>query len=103
VIIAFSTKCENTGAGWDANYEEMVVIQDWYIKYMHRLWGALNIQFSDYNARVSLSAEAINIDRDTDYPKVAGVHTNAVHPAASGYVKLGENLAYYINAIETII
>lgn len=103
IIIALPSICENTGAGWAANYDEAVYLQDVYIKSVHRLWGLLITQFDGYNTRVSLSNESIFLDRNDGYPKTAGVHNNGVHPAASGYTQLGTGMALTVNAINQYI
>lgn len=99
VIIGLPTICENTGAGWNANYDESTYNQNKYIEIMHKFWDALITEFDTptYNARVSISTEAIFLDRNDGYPKTDGVHTNGVHPDASGYAQLGKALAGFIN------
>ena len=99
IIIGLPTICENTGAGWNTNYDESVYLQNSYIEHMHRFWDALINEFDNgtYNARVSVSTEAMFLDRDDGYPKTDEVHTNGVHPDASGYTQLGQAMAAYIN------
>lgn len=101
VIIALPTICENTGAGWNTNYDETVYIQDWYIEYIHQLWDAYVDEFDagTYDERVSVSAEqAIYVDRNDGYPKTDDVHMNALHPDQSGYNQIGNGIAIGLSA-----
>jgi hypothetical protein len=99
IIVSFPLISENTGDGWNANYDELVYIQDYYIKNIHRINVGLYDQFNDYNSRVSLNCGVIIVDRDNDYPKTNGIHNNGLHPANSGYSKIGIQLANHINAL----
>jgi hypothetical protein len=69
VIIGLPTICENTGAGWNTNYDESIYNQDKYIEIIHKFWAGLISYFEDYNDRVYISNEAIFLDRDEGYPK----------------------------------
>jgi len=101
IIIALPTICENSGDGWAANYDETTRLQNSYIEYIHRLWEKIIERYDDYvyDTRVTVSCEAINLDRDLGYPKTDGVHTNAVHLSTLGSQQIGIGLAQYINAI----
>lgn len=99
IIIGLPTICENTGAGWNANYDESVYLQDKYIELIHKFSEALitNYDNAAFNARVSISNEVIFLDRNDGYPKTGGVHNNGVHPDASGNAQLGQGHALSIN------
>lgn len=101
IIVGLSTICENTGAGWNNNYDESIMSQDLYIEWTHRFWNLLISNFDNgvYNNRVSLSSEAIFLDRDEGYPKVSGMHVNGVHPDQSGYEQLGIGMACALNKL----
>ncbi len=101
IIVGLSTLCENTGAGWNNNYDESVMSQDLYIEWTHRFWNLLISNFDSgvYNNRVSISSEAIFLDRDEGYPKVSGMHVNGVHPDQSGYEQLGIGMACALNKL----
>jgi hypothetical protein len=88
VIIALNSISENTGAGWNDNYDESRYIQDDYIEATHKLWAAFIDTFTNYNYRVALSYDPIFVNRDEGYPKINGVHSNGVHPAELGYRQL---------------
>lgn len=104
VIIGLPTICENSGAGWAANYPTYIQYQDNYIKYMHQMWQALIATYDEgaYSDRVFISNEAIFLDRNDGYPKTAGIHTNGVHPAPLGYQQLGNGIATTLNYIESL-
>lgn len=99
IILGVPTICENTGAGWAANYDELTAHQDLYISQIHWYWQRLISTFANgvYNSRIDCSYEAINLDRDEGYPKTEGVHTNGLHPDVSGYAQIGNGLSAYIN------
>jgi len=105
VIIGLPTISENTGAGWNANYDEATYPQDQFIRNIYRMRAALVTAFDlfTYNARVLMSNEAIYLDRNDGYPKSGGVHNNGVHPAASGYSQLGEGFAATLNQQMSLI
>lgn len=105
IIVGLPTICENTGAGWNANYDEATYPQDYYIQNIHRLWGALVTAFDGgtHDARVSISTEAIHLDRNDGYPKTDGVHTNGVHPDSSGYAQLGSGIAPALNYHNSLV
>jgi len=97
VIVALPTTCENTGDGWNANYDESTNIQDWYLENIHHLQKALSDRYSNglFNPRVKCSYEWIGLDRDNGYPKIDGKHSNGVH--FSDALQMGRGLAAYIN------
>ncbi len=101
IIVGLSTICENTGAGWNNNYDESMMSHDLYIEWTHRFWQLLisNFDKGAYNSRVSISNEAIFLDRDEGYPKVSGMHVNGVHPDQSGYEQLGIGMACALNKL----
>lgn len=105
VIIGLPTISENTGAGWNANYDEATYPQDQFIRNIYRMRAALVSAFDlfAYNARVLLSNETFFLDRNDGYPKTAGVHTNGVHPDASGYQQLGTGVAATLNQQMSLI
>lgn len=95
IFIGLPSISENTGNGWNANYDGSLYHLDDYIKNIHLLWNALISTFDNgvYNSRVTISNEVIFLDRDEGYPKTNGVHTNGVHPDQSGNVQIGDGLA----------
>ena len=96
IILGIPTLTENTGAGWNANYDELVYSQNLFIQNLHKYRVALVTAFAGgaYNIRVDCSYEAILIDRNEGYPKTGGIHTNGVHPDQSGYEQLGIGKAF---------
>jgi len=105
IIIGLPTICENSGAGWNANYDEVTYPQDHYIENIHRMQGALVTAFDNnaYSPRVFMSNEVIFVDRNDDYPKTAEVHTNGVHPAPSGDQHIGLGIAATLNYQNSLI
>jgi hypothetical protein len=101
IIIGVPTISENTGAGWNTDYDELVYFHNSYIKAIGQLRGMIihNYQDKRYNPRVYLSFEGYAIDRDLGYQKGGGVHTNGLHPSTLGYQQIGKSIAYTINAI----
>jgi hypothetical protein len=99
IIVSFPLISENSGDGWNANYDESVYIQDYHIKNIHRIDVGIYNQFNEYNSRVSLNCEVIIVDRDTDYPKTDGIHNNGLHPSVTGYTKIGIQLSNHINVL----
>jgi hypothetical protein len=99
IIVSLPTTTENSGAGWDHDYDESLYSQDMYLEAIHKLQKGLADTFANgvYNARVDCSYEAIMLDRDEGYPKTDGVHTNALHFDASGRVQVADGLALKIN------
>ena len=100
-IIELPTICENSGAGWDAQYDQSRYIQDVYIANIHKLWVAYVEEFANgvYDSRVDVSYGAIFLDRDGGYPKTGGVHDNAVHPTTAGCLQLATGLAMTLNKL----
>jgi len=99
IIIGLPTICENSGAGWNASYDETTYIQDSYIRNIHKLWLALITAYDNdtYNPRVSISNEAIFLDRNDGYQKTNGIHTDGVHPSTSGLTQIGDGMALALN------
>lgn len=90
IIIAIPTTCVNTTDRWDADYGGTGQIQDKFIDIIHRFQVALVARYNNYDPRVSMSYEAINLDRDAGY--VSGIHlTNG------GGTQLGLGFAVYLN------
>lgn len=100
IIFALPTICCTTSDAWQAAYAE-AYDQDKYIEYIHRLWQKMVLRYHDgaYSSNVSVSFEAINVDRDEGYPKTGEIHTNPIHFDTSGNVQLGTGLAQYINDV----
>jgi hypothetical protein len=101
IIIGLPTICENSGAGWNAVYDETRYIQDKYIEILHRIQEALSTTYANkvYNARVDCSYESIFLNSDDGYPKMGGVHTDSVHLSISGYLQLGQGLSMTLNRV----
>lgn len=99
VIVSLPTTTENSGAGWNNNYDESIYSQDIFLSSVHKLQKGLADTFANgtYDTRVDCSYEWINLDRDDGYPKTGTTHNNGVHPDASGYVQLADGLALSIN------
>ncbi len=100
IILGIPTICENTGAGFLANYPyENFDQMNLYIQNIHKYWISFINEFKAgaYNARVDCSYEAIFLDRNDGYPKVDGVHSNGVHPTTLGYEQLVTGIAIAIN------
>jgi len=99
VIIGLPTISENTGFGWDSNYDETRYIHDIYIQNVHKIHVALTETYANgvYNNRVDCSFETIHVNRDDDYPKTLGVHNNGLHMTNPGYDKLGQHIALTLN------
>ena len=100
IIIGLPTISENTGDGWEVDYPGNTN-QDNYIKIIHQMWDAIiaNYEGDIHNTRVSVAYAPWFLDRDEGYPKTDDVHTNGVHPDASGYVQLGQGLAAKLNEL----
>jgi len=101
ILLSIPTICENSGAGWNANYDESVYSQDYYIENMHKYWSAFVAEFASgvFNSRVECTYESILLDRNDGYPKTGGVHTNGVHLSSTGYLELGQGMALGINKV----
>jgi len=99
IILGIPTLCENSGAGWNTNYDETVYSQDRYIENMNKYRLAFVSAFANqaYNSRVDCSYETMFLDRNDGYPKTNNIHTNGVHPDQSGYEQLGTGQAIAIN------
>jgi lysophospholipase L1-like esterase len=99
IIVALPTITENTGIGWDEDYDTSVYSIDMFIDAIHKLRKELSDEFANgtYNTRVDCSYESIFLDRDEGYPKTLGVHTNGLHPDESGYIQLGNGLSPSVN------
>jgi hypothetical protein len=52
-----------------------------------------------YSNRVFVNYDTFVIDRDSGFPKVDGMHTNAVHPSYIGYKELIRGTLNTINRI----
>jgi len=99
IIIAIPTICEDSGAGWNANYDEAIYSQTKFVDNMLKYQNTLIAEFSNngYNARVSCSYDSIFLDRNDGYPKTDGIHNNGVHPSDVGYNQIGGAMAATIN------
>lgn len=98
IVIGVPTICENTGDGWEADHPGSPY-QDNYIVLIHDMWDIIISNFTDYNANVSICYAPWFLDRDDGYPKTDGVHDDSKHPAASGYVQLGNALTNHLNSL----
>lgn len=96
IIIGLPSISENTGDGWENNYPGNQN-QDNYITIIHQIWDAIIETYINYDSRVTIAYAPWGLDRDDGYPKTDDVHTNGVHPDASGYVELGQGLAFALN------
>ena len=101
IILGLPTISENTGAGWNANYDESLYSQDIYIEWIHRFWDLMVTNFDNgvYSTRVFLTREAMFLDRNEGYPKSGGIHINGLHPSKSGYEQLGAGMALVLNKL----
>lgn len=100
IIIAIPTIAENTGDGWMANYpSSSIQAMNYYIQKMHTYWQAIINKYANhaYSDRVDCSYGAVELNRDTGYPKIDGVHSNGVHPTGIGYAELGRAESAYFN------
>jgi len=99
LILGIPTISENTGNGWNANYDESIGIHDVYINNIHKYWKAIIDTFAngEYDQRVDCSYEAIFLNRDDGYPKVDGIHSNGVHPSVYGYNQIARGVSAYLN------
>jgi len=100
IIIGFPALPENSGDGWNLNYDEITYPQNTFIQNIHRCRGALVATYDNglYNSRVSLSTEVLYLDRDNGFPKDAnGKHNNGLHPDYSGDINIGNGLGLEFN------
>lgn len=100
IILCCSPKCENSGAGWIANYPTGRD-QNFYLEKMHYLWQKLLEIYGNgrYHPSVEVIMPALNVDRNNDYPKTGGVHTNAVHPNIWGGTHIAQGMLNYVEYI----
>jgi len=101
ILIAVPTECENTGFGWNTNYDPLTHNQDLYIEAINRLRAAIVSRYANasYSQFVDVCYDTIHLDRDTGYLKVDGVHSNGVHLATLGNQQMGAGLAPYFNKV----
>ena len=100
IIIEMPTTCENTSAGWLANYGSTTNYEPYILlirELNKQIWN--KFKFGQYNARVDVGYGTLTIDRDNGYPKTLGVHNNGVHPNQTGYQELIKGTLNTINHI----
>jgi lysophospholipase L1-like esterase len=100
IVLGIPTISENSGAGWETNYEE-TDDQDLFIEQIHWYWKSFIDTFANgkYDPRVDCSYEAIFLDRDNGYPKINGKHNNGIHPGPAGYEQLATGMASAFNKL----
>jgi lysophospholipase L1-like esterase len=102
ILIMLPTTCGNTKGGWGANYNALYY-KEYYMKNIFLLRKSLIAAFDAgvYNSNAKVGIAGLAIDRYYGYPlasqaisaRVATtetVHSNALHPAASGYQQMGD-------------
>lgn len=99
VILSLPTLTGSTSTAWNIDYDETVYNQDKFIEISHKFWKGLIDEYS-FNERIALSAEPIFIDRENDYPVIAG---GGVHPSSTGGAKIGKGIASNINYLYSLI
>lgn len=99
IVITIPTISEDTGAGWNANYDESVYSQNIYVENIHKMWIAVVNAYENYaySSRVVISYAPIFLDRNNGYPKIDGIHSNALHLASIGYQELAAGFYNGIN------
>jgi hypothetical protein len=96
VIVCVPSSACNTKYGFIANYGTDANYEPYMLR-MRDLQKAIRSNFEGYDPRVYVSYDGFYIDRDNGYPKVSGVHSNGVHPNATGYTQLGKGLMGALN------
>ncbi|MEI6062310.1 MAG: hypothetical protein WCR72_16525 [Bacteroidota bacterium] len=94
IIIELPGICRNSVEGWNGAYDESIYNQNMYVEFIHRYWGAMITQFDAYNARVTVNATPIFLDRLAGYPEIQGVHFSS-----AGNAQIGAGLACKINKL----
>lgn len=70
------------------------------MKYFHQ--ELINTFYNGvYNSRVDIGFGVLFVDRDDDYPKTDGIHTNGVHLSSEGYEMLASGDAGTFNKLFT--
>jgi len=92
VVVSIPTICANNTTLWNSNYNPAEYSQDLYIENMHKWWMSFVSEFENnaYNARVSVSYEALFLDRNN--------YTNGVHTDTAGSNELGYAKAIAVNS-----
>lgn len=92
VIVALPTICTNSLTLWQASNPGTT--PDIYIRSMHQYWEQLVERYANdaYDTRVSMSYEAIFMNRDNGY-------NDDVHPNALGYSQLAVGVSGYFNKV----
>lgn len=100
IIVDMPSTASNTIYGWMTNYNNTTNYEP-YILNMRQFQQLVfsNFKSQTYNSRVYFNYGGLVINRNTGYPSYAGLHTNALHPQASGYREIINGTLNIINHI----
>lgn len=80
----------DTYLGWMSSYKTIYTTEFYYEKYVkciRELNDSIESKFAygRYNERVNVAPGTLFINRNWDFPKTNGIHSNALHPSWPGY------------------
>lgn len=99
IIVSTLSTASNTYWGWLASYKEHSKYENFILK-VRELNEKITITFNDLkNANIYSDYCTLTVDRDNDYPKSDGKHTDALHLKSTGYPNLIKGNLNIINHI----